>query len=150
LEESVDFTECWPRRWFSGTFWYPYRYYIVRKDSFLATININFKYFLVPLWYRGGLRQVKFYIDEERYEELKKLAQEQGLSVPGYVKRLVLKHLGEMEGSVEENVEYLLQMQEQMRKELGRIGLDLIKLQKRVEYLEQYLRGETSTRTNTV
>ena len=96
------------------------------------------------------MRQVKFYIDEERYEELKKLAQEQGLSVPGYVKRLVLKHLGEMEGSVEENVEYLLQMQEQMRKELGRIGLDLIKLQKRVEYLEQYLRGETSTRTNTV
>ena len=44
------------------------------------------------------MRQVKFYIDEERYEELKKLAQEQGLTVPGYVKRLVLKHLGEIEG----------------------------------------------------
>jgi len=96
------------------------------------------------------LRQVKFYIDEEHYEELKKLAQEQGLTVPGYVKRLVLKHLGEMEGSIEENVEYLLQRQEQMRKELGRIGLDLIKLQKRVEYLEGYIRRESSTRTKTV
>jgi predicted DNA-binding protein len=93
------------------------------------------------------LRQVKFYIDEEHYEELKKLAQEQGLTVPGYVKRLVLKHLGKMEGGIEENVEYLLQRQEQMRKELGRIGLDLIKLQKRVEYLEQYLRRESSAKT---
>jgi len=93
------------------------------------------------------LRQVKFYIDEERYEELKKLAQEQGLTVPGYVKRLVLKHLGEIEGGIEENVEYLLQRQEQMRKELGRIGLDLIKLQKRVEYLERYIRREASTKT---
>ena len=93
------------------------------------------------------MRQVKFYIDEERYEELKKLAQEQGLTVPGYVKRLVLKHLGEIEGGIEENVEYLLQRQEQMRKELGRIGLDLIKLQKRVEYLERYIRREASTKT---
>jgi hypothetical protein len=93
------------------------------------------------------LRQVKFYIDEEHYEELKKLAQEQGLTVPGYVKRLVLKQLREIEGGVEENVEYLLQRQEQMRKELGRIGLDLIKLQKRVEYLEQYLRRESSAKT---
>uniref|UniRef100_A0A7C1CE46 Uncharacterized protein n=1 Tax=Thermofilum adornatum TaxID=1365176 RepID=A0A7C1CE46_9CREN len=93
------------------------------------------------------MRQVKFYIDEERYEELKKLAQEQGLTVPGYVKRLVLKHLGEMEGGIEENVEYLLQRQEQMRKELGRIGLDLIKLQKRVEYLERYIRRGASTKT---
>jgi hypothetical protein len=96
------------------------------------------------------LRQVKFYIDEEHYEELKKLAQEQGLTVPGYVKRLVLKQLREIEGGVEENVEYLLQRQEKMKKELGRIGLDLIKLQKRVEYLERYLRREASTRTNTV
>ncbi|AJB42604.1 hypothetical protein TCARB_1562 [Thermofilum adornatum 1505] len=93
------------------------------------------------------MRQVKFYIDEEHYEELKKLAQEQGLTVPGYVKRLVLKHLGEIEGGIEENVEYLLQRQEQMRKELGRIGLDLIKLQKRVEYLERYIRREASTKT---
>jgi predicted DNA-binding protein len=93
------------------------------------------------------LRQVKFYIDEEHYEELKKLAQEQGLTVPGYVKRLVLKHLGEMEGGIEENVEYLLKRQEQMRKELGRIGLDLIKLQKRVEYLERYIRRESSAKT---
>ncbi len=93
------------------------------------------------------MRQVKFYIDEEHYEELKKLAQEQGLTVPGYVKRLVLKHLGEIEGGIEENVEYFLQRQEQMRKELGRIGLDLIKLQKRVEYLERYIRREASTKT---
>ncbi|AGT34875.1 MAG: ribbon-helix-helix domain-containing protein [Thermofilum sp.] len=93
------------------------------------------------------MRQVKFYIDEEHYEELKKLAQEQGLTVPGYVKRLVLKHLGEIEGGIEENLEYLLQRQDQMRKELGRIGLDLIKLQKRVEYLERYIRREASTKT---
>jgi len=93
------------------------------------------------------LRQVKFYIDEEHYEELKKLAQEQGLTVPGYVKRLVLKQLGEMEGGIEENIEYLLKRQEQMRKELGRIGLDLIRLQKRVEYLERYLHRRTSAKT---
>jgi predicted DNA-binding protein len=93
------------------------------------------------------LRQVKFYIDEEHYEELKKLAQEQGLTVPAYVKRLVLKQLGEMEGGIEENIKYLLQRHEQMKKELGRIGLDLIKLQKRVDYLEQYIRREASTKT---
>ena len=93
------------------------------------------------------MRQVKFYIDEEHYEELKKLAQEQGLTVPGYVKRLVLKHLGKMEGGIEENVEYLLQRQEQMKRELGRIGLDLIKLQKRVEYLERYIRRGASAKT---
>ena len=93
------------------------------------------------------MRQVKFYIDEEHYEELKKLAQEQGLTVPAYVKRLVLKQLGEMEGGIEENIKYLLQRHEQMKKELGRIGLDLIKLQKRVDYLEQYIRREASTKT---
>jgi hypothetical protein len=34
-----------------------------------------------------------------------------------------------------------------MKRELGRIGLDLIKLQKRVEYLEQYIRRESSAKT---
>ncbi|MFZ8849149.1 MAG: ribbon-helix-helix domain-containing protein [Thermoproteota archaeon] len=41
------------------------------------------------------MKQVKFYIDEERYEKLKKLADEQGLSVPFCVKNLVLRVLGE-------------------------------------------------------
>jgi hypothetical protein len=46
------------------------------------------------------MKQVKFYIDEERYEKLKKLADEQGLSVPSYVKNLVLRVLGEFEEGI--------------------------------------------------
>jgi len=86
------------------------------------------------------VKQVKFYLDEERYEKLRKLAEEQGLTVPAYVKRLVLRVLGELEPGLEEVVRYLKQRDEQLRKEVGRIEIDLADLMKRVEKLERELR----------
>jgi hypothetical protein len=83
------------------------------------------------------MKQVKFYIDEERYEKLRKLADEQGLSVPAYVKNLVLKVLGELEPGIEETVKYLEERAEQLGKEVGRIGIDLARVIKRVERLER-------------
>jgi uncharacterized protein (DUF302 family) len=83
------------------------------------------------------MKQVKFYIDEERYEKLRKLAEEQGLSVPAYVKNLVLKVLGELEPGIEETVKYLEERMEQLGKEVGRIGIDLARVIKRVERLER-------------
>jgi len=83
------------------------------------------------------MKQVKFYIDEERYEKLRKLAEEQGLSVPAYVKNLVLKVLGELEPGIEETVKYLEERTEQLGKEVGRIGIDLARVIKRVERLER-------------
>jgi len=83
------------------------------------------------------MKQVKFYIDEEHYEKLRKLAEEQGLSVPAYVKNLVLKVLGELEPGIEETVKYLEERTEQLGKEVGRIGIDLARVIKRVERLEQ-------------
>jgi len=86
------------------------------------------------------VKQVKFYLDEERYEKLRKLAEEQGFTVPAYVKRLVLRVLGELEPGLEEVVRYLKQRDEQLRKEVGRIEMDLADLMKRVEKLERELR----------
>jgi L-rhamnose isomerase len=83
------------------------------------------------------MKQVKFYIDEEHYEKLRKLAEEQGLSVPAYVKNLVLKVLGELEPGIEETVKYLEERTEQLGKEVGRIGIDLARVIKRVERLER-------------
>jgi hypothetical protein len=83
------------------------------------------------------MKQVKFYIDEERYEKLRRLAKEQGLSVPAYVKNLVLKALGELEPGIEETVKYLEERTEQLGKEVGRIGIDLARVIKRVERLER-------------
>jgi len=84
-------------------------------------------------------KQVKFYIDEDRYEKLRKLAEEQGLSVPAYVRNLVLRVLEELEPGFEEKVKYLIQREEQLRKEVGRIEMDLVDLMKRVERLEREL-----------
>jgi hypothetical protein len=89
-----------------------------------------------------SLRQVKFYIDEEHYEKLKKLAEERRLSVPAYVKNLVLRALGELEPGLEEKVKYLVQREEQLGKEIGRIGVELTLLARVVERLEQELRKE--------
>jgi hypothetical protein len=86
-----------------------------------------------------SLRQVKFYIDEEHYEKLKKLAEEQRLSVPAYVKNLVLRALGELEPGLEEKVKYLMQREEQLGKEIGRIGVELALLARGVERLEREL-----------
>jgi len=59
---------------------------------------VNHKPMIRPkgtLAFQGGeevsVRRVKFYLDEESYDKIKKFVDEQGLSVP-YVKNLVLKH----------------------------------------------------------
>ncbi|MEM1605319.1 MAG: ribbon-helix-helix domain-containing protein [Fervidicoccaceae archaeon] len=83
------------------------------------------------------MKQVKFYVDEEHYEKLRKLAEEQGLSVPAYVKNLVLKAIGELEPGIEETVKYLEERTEQLGKEIGQIGIDLARVIKRVERLER-------------
>jgi hypothetical protein len=91
------------------------------------------------------MKQVKFYIDDERYEKLKRMAEEQKLSVPAYVKGLVLRTLGEEEPGLEERVKYLMRRQEQITKEVGRIGVDLIDLAKRVERLERDLQRKATS-----
>jgi len=93
------------------------------------------------------VKQVKFYIDEERYEKLKRLAEEQGLSVSAYVKNLVLKALGELEPGVEETVKYLEERMEQLGKEVGRIGIDLARVIKRIERLEREILGRRQRAT---
>lgn len=93
------------------------------------------------------MKQVKFYIDEERYEKLKRLAEEQGLSVSAYVKNLVLKALGELEPGVEETVKYLEERMEQLGKEVGRIGIDLARVIKRIERLEREILGRRQRAT---
>ncbi|NAY89628.1 MAG: hypothetical protein GU347_02795 [Desulfurococcales archaeon] len=91
------------------------------------------------------MKQVKFYIDDERYEKLKRMAEEQKLSVPAYVKSLILRTLGEEEPGLEERVKYLMRRQEQITKEVGRIGVDLIDLAKRVERLERDLQRKATS-----
>jgi len=93
------------------------------------------------------VKQVKFYVDEERYEKLKRLAEEQGLSVSAYVKNLVLKALGELEPDVEETVRYLEERMEQLGKEVGRIGIDLARVIKRIERLEREILGRRQRAT---
>jgi phage shock protein A len=53
------------------------------------------------------------------------------------VKNLVLKVLGELEPGIEETVKYLEERTEQLGKEVGRIGIDLARVIKRVERLER-------------
>jgi len=80
-------------RWTNGVGWViPANYEVMRMKA------INHKPVIRPkgtLALQGGeevsVRRVKFYLDEESYEKLKKFVDEQGLSVP-YVKNLVLKH----------------------------------------------------------
>lgn len=79
-------------------------------------------------------KQVKFYINSELYEKLKKIADEQGISVPTLVKTLVLRYLGEVsEPSIDDKIKYLMQRVEQLTKEVGRMGVELALLERRVE-----------------
>jgi predicted nucleic acid-binding Zn-ribbon protein len=85
-------------------------------------------------------KQVKFYIDEESYERLRKVAEERGMSVPAFVKSLVLQFLGGTTSSIDESIKYLMQREDQLTKEVGRIGVELSLLSKKVERLERELR----------
>lgn len=80
-------------------------------------------------------KQVKIYLSEEQYEMLRKLAEEQGVSVPALVKSLVLGFLGEAGppkcSDIVSRIEELEKKYEQLAKEVGRIEVDLALLMKR-------------------
>lgn len=89
----------------------------------------------------GTMRQVKFYIDDERYEQLRRLAEEHGLTVPALVRSLVLRALSGEERELEEVVGRLEERVAQLTREVGRLGVELALLAKRVEKLERERRG---------
>jgi hypothetical protein len=96
------------------------------------------------------MRLIKIYIDEKHYEELKKFAEKQKLTIPTYVKQLILNTLKnettksekkeETEPGLEEKVNYLMKREEQLGREIGKIGIELALLARRVEKLEQEIR----------
>lgn len=80
----------------------------------------------------GKLKQVKFYLSEDHYEKLRKIAEQQGLSVPALVKQIVLEYLGEAEyGDLVYRIKELEKKYEQLAREVGRIEKDLALLMKR-------------------
>ena len=77
-------------------------------------------------------KQVKFYLEPELYERLRRLAEEQGVSVPRLVRGLVLEYLGEAgEGNLAGRLRVLEEKYEQLARELGRVEKDLALLMKR-------------------
>lgn len=77
-------------------------------------------------------KQVKFYLDQELYDRLRRLAEEQGSTVPQLVRSLVLDYLGEAgEGNMVSRLRELEEKYEQLAKELGRVEKDLALLIKR-------------------
>ena len=77
-------------------------------------------------------KQVKFYLEPELYERLRRLAEEQGVSVPQLVRSLVLEYLGEAgEGNLARRLRELEEKYEQLARELGRVEKDLALLMKR-------------------
>lgn len=79
-----------------------------------------------------GKKQVKFYLEPELYERLRRVAEEQGVSVPALVKGLVLEFLGEAgDGDLVSRVSELEAKCEQLARELGRVEKDLAMLMRR-------------------
>ena len=77
-------------------------------------------------------KQVKFYLEGEHYEKLRRMAEQQGLSVPALVKSLVLEYIGVVEyGDLVARVRELERKYEQLAREVGRIEKDLALLAKR-------------------
>ena len=69
---------------------------------------------------------MKFYLEPELYERLRRLAEEQGVSVPQLVRSLVLDFLGETgDGNLASRVRELEAKYEQLARELGRVEKDL-------------------------
>lgn len=96
------------------------------------------------------MKLIKIYIDDINYEKLKKFAENQKLTIPAYVKQLILNTLKnettesekkeETEPGLEEKVNYLMKREEQLGREIGKIGIELALLTRRVEKLEQEIR----------
>jgi len=80
----------------------------------------------------GRLRQVKFYLNERQYEKLKRIAEQQGLTIPSFVKSIILELLGEVKyGDVITRLKQLEAKYEQLAHEIGRIEKELALLMKR-------------------
>lgn len=77
-------------------------------------------------------KQVKFYLEQELYDKLRKLAEEQGTTIPQLARSLVLEYLGEVRDSnLASRVGELEEKYKQLAKELGRVEKDLALLMKR-------------------
>ena len=75
---------------------------------------------------------MKFYLELELYERLRRLAEEQGVSVLQLVRGLVLEYLGEAgEGNLARRLRELEEKYEQIARELGRVEKDLALVMKR-------------------
>jgi hypothetical protein len=98
------------------------------------------------------LKLIKIYIDDSNYKKLKKFAENQQLTIPAYVKQLILNTLKNekmedekekeevIEPGLEEKVDYLMKREEQLGREIGKIGIEVALLARRVEKLEQEIR----------
>ena len=86
------------------------------------------------------LKQVKFYIDEESYERLRRVAKERGVTVSELVESIVHQFLGDTAPSIDESIRFLMRREDQLTREVGRIGIELSLLSKKVERLERELR----------
>ena len=77
-------------------------------------------------------KQVKFYLEQELYEKLRRLAEEQSITVPQLVMSLVLDYLGETRDSnLALRLKELEEKYEQLARELGRVEKELAILAKR-------------------
>ena len=80
-----------------------------------------------------GLRQVKFYLEDEYYQILRQKAEEQGVSISSLVRELVLKELNLLnEDRIENKINESEKDMEKMKDRCNKI-IDIIKRHK--EYL---------------
>ncbi|RLE53028.1 MAG: hypothetical protein DRJ30_07275 [Candidatus Methanomethylicota archaeon] len=78
------------------------------------------------------LKQVKFYLNEEQYKRIRRLAEQQGLTVPSFIKNIVLDLLGEVEyGDIITRIKQLEVKYEQLAREIGRIEKELALMARR-------------------
>ena len=79
-------------------------------------------------------RQVKIYLSEEQYDVLKKKADELGITVPAFVKNIVLESIGELRGSsVFTHLRELEEKYNQLASEVGRMEQRLAVLTKKMK-----------------
>ena len=76
-----------------------------------------------------GKKAVKIYIEEKYYEELKKIAEKEGLTVPKVISKIIAEVLGDGE-TLTDRVKDLEAKYDQLAKEVGRMEKDLALLQK--------------------
>ena len=76
-----------------------------------------------------GKKAVKIYVEEKYYERLKKIAEEEGLTVPKVIAKIIAESLEDGE-TLEDRVKDLEAKYDQLAREVGRIEKDLALLQK--------------------